>query len=158
MVKRLSAHEGTGLLEIYQNCNIFNDGAWEPLKDPAVRDEHLMRLEHGKPVRFGANLEKGLGRRPDGVLTAVDVAEFGEDRLWVHDAGAAEPSTAFAIARLADFNTLEHTAIGIFRDIHRPVYDQLLAAQLEQAQAHGRGDLGRLIAGNDTWTIAGPEA
>ncbi len=157
-LRAAAAHEGSALVEIYQNCNIFNDGAWEPLKDPAVRDEHLMRLEHGKPVRFGANLEKGLGRRPDGVLTAVDVAEFGEDRLWVHDAGAAEPSTAFAIARLADFNTLEHTAIGIFRDIHRPVYDQLLAAQLEQAQAHGRGDLGRLIAGNDTWTIAGPEA
>ncbi|MGB8021013.1 MAG: 2-oxoacid:ferredoxin oxidoreductase subunit beta [Candidatus Nanopelagicales bacterium] len=157
VLRAAAAHEGTALVEIYQNCNIFNDGAWEPLKDPAVRDSNIMRLEHGKPVRFGPNGELGLGRRPDGVLTVVDVAECGEDRLWIHDAQAAEPSTAFAIARLADFNTLEHTAIGVFRDVQRPVYDRLLDAQLRSATANGRGDLGQLLSGRDTWTI-GPRA
>jgi 2-oxoglutarate ferredoxin oxidoreductase subunit beta len=153
VLRAAAAHEGSALVEIYQNCNIFNDGAWEPLKDPKVRDDNLMRLEHGRPVRFGPDGAMGLGRGADGVLTVVDVARFGEDRLWIHDAQAAEPSTAFAIARLADFNTLEHTAIGIFRDVQRPVYDHLLAAQQEHATAQGRGDLGRLMAGRDTWTI-----
>ena len=71
----------------------------------------------------------------------------------MHDAHAAEPSTAFALSRLADFNTLENTAIGIFRDVQRPVYDRLLAEQIERATAGGGGDLAALLAGNDTWTI-----
>jgi 2-oxoglutarate/2-oxoacid ferredoxin oxidoreductase subunit beta len=143
-------------VEIYQNCNIFNDGAWEPLKDSAVRDDNLIRLEHGKPIRFGANGQKGVARRSDGVLHVVeDVADCGGDCLWVHDAHASEPSTAFALSRLADFNTLENTAIGVFRDVRRPVYDHLLADQLERATAKGRGNLANLIAGRDTWTIPG---
>ncbi len=156
VLRAAAAHEGSALVEIYQNCNIFNDGAWEPLKDPSVRDDNLIRLEHGKPVRFGANLERGLGRRPDGMLAVVDVAEFGEDRLWVHDAQAAEPSTAFALSRLADFDNLENTAIGVFRDVSRPVYDRQLAAQIEQAQEASPADLSTLLAGKDTWTVEAP--
>ena len=153
ILRAAAAHEGSALVEIYQNCNIFNDGAWEPLKDPARRDDYLMRLEHGKPVRFGKNREKGLGRLPNGMLDSVEVSEVGEDRLWVHDAHASEPSTAFAIARLADYNTLEHTAIGVFRDVSRPVYDKLLANQMKAAQAQDGPGLQSLLNGEDTWEI-----
>ncbi len=153
VLRAAAAHQGSALVEIYQNCNIFNDGAWEPLKDPAVRDDNLMRLEHGKPVRFGPEGRKGLGRRDDGVLTVVDVADYGEENLWVHDSQAPEPSTAFALSRLADFTSLENTAIGVFRDVSRPVYDTLLAEQMQRATTGGRGDLAALIAGHDTWTI-----
>ena len=154
VLRAAAAHEGSALVEIYQNCNIFNDGAWEPLKTAGIREDNLIRLEHGKPVRFGTDGQKGVARRSDGVLHVVsDVADCEGDCLWVHDAHAVEPSTAFALSRLADFNTLENTAIGIFRDVPRPVYDRLLAGQAERAQAAGRGDLATLLAGQDTWTI-----
>ena len=158
VLRAAAAHEGSALVEIYQNCNIFNDGAWENLKDPAVRDDNLMRLEHGKPVRFGIDGRKGVARRSDGVLHVVNDVTDCTDCLWVHDAHAAEPSTAFALSRLADFNTLENTAIGIFRDVQRPVYDQLLADQIDRATARGRGDLASLLRGRDTWTIGPHEA
>jgi len=154
VLRAAAAHEGSALVEIYQNCNIFNDGAWDPLKDPDMREDNMIRLEHGQPVRFGRDGQKGVARSEDGVLHVVeDVNECGGDCLWVHDAHAAEPSTAFALSRLADFNTLEHTAIGIFRDVKRPVYDRLLAEQIERATAAGRGDLATLLAGRDNWTI-----
>ncbi len=159
VLRAAAAHEGSALVEIYQNCNIFNDGAWEPLKDAGIREDNLIRLEHGKPIRFGRDGQKGVARRDDGMLVVVDdVAECGGDCLWVHDAHAVEPSTAFALSRLADFTTLEHTAIGVFRDVHRPVYDQLLAGQLEAARASGTGDLATLLRGRDTWTIGAPAA
>jgi 2-oxoglutarate ferredoxin oxidoreductase subunit beta len=154
ILRAAAAHEGSALVEIYQNCNIFNDGAWEPLKGSGVRDDNLIRLEHGKPVRFGVNGQRGVARRDDGMLVVVDdVADCGGDCLWVHDAHAVEPSTAFALSRLADFTTLENTAIGVFRDVKRPVYDHLLTEQLEKATAGGRGDLAALLRGRDAWEI-----
>ncbi|HEX6889006.1 MAG TPA: 2-oxoacid:ferredoxin oxidoreductase subunit beta [Candidatus Nanopelagicales bacterium] len=154
VLRAAAAHEGSALVEIYQNCNIFNDGAWEPLKDAGIREDNLIRLEHGQPVRFGVNGQKGVARRADGVLHVVDdVESCGGDCLWVHDAHAAEPSTAFALSRLADFNTLENTAIGVFRDVPRPVYDRMLTQQLDRAQATGGADLAGLLRGRDTWTI-----
>jgi 2-oxoglutarate/2-oxoacid ferredoxin oxidoreductase subunit beta len=154
VLRAAAAHEGSALVEIYQNCNIFNDGAWEPLKDAGIREDNLIRLEHGKPIRFGRDGQKGVARRDDGMLMVVqDVAECGGECLWVHDAHASEPSTAFALSRLADFTTLESTAIGVFRDVSRPVYDQLLAEQLARATAAGPGDLAGLLRGRDTWTI-----
>ena len=92
-------------------------------------------------------------RRSDGVLHVVDDVASSRDEIWVHDAHAAEPSTAFALSRLADSTTLENTAIGVFRDVERPVYDELLAEQLTRAQAHGQGDLQQLLLGKDTWKI-----
>ncbi|MGV1005380.1 MAG: 2-oxoacid:ferredoxin oxidoreductase subunit beta [Candidatus Nanopelagicales bacterium] len=153
VLRAAAAHEGSALVEIYQNCNIFNDGAWEPLKDANRRDDYLMRLEHGQPVRFGKNSQWGLGRLPNGMLDVINIPQEGTERLWLHDAHAAEPSTAFAIARLADYNTLEHTAIGVFRDVHRPVYDHLLAAQLKAAAEERPMDLQTLLDGKDTWEI-----
>jgi 2-oxoglutarate/2-oxoacid ferredoxin oxidoreductase subunit beta len=150
-----AAHEGTALIEIYQNCNIFNDGAFEPLKDADTRDAVTIRLEHGQPIRFGADSERGVVRRADATLAVVDVAEVGEDALLIHDAYADDPSTAFALSRLSHPESLADTPIGIFRSVARPSYDRLMADQLTQAvAAKGAGDLGELIAGSDTWTVA----
>jgi 2-oxoglutarate ferredoxin oxidoreductase subunit beta len=147
-------HKGSALVEIYQNCNIFNDNAWEPLKEPETRDEVTIRLEHGSPIRFGRERENGVARLADGTIGIVKVADVGEDALLVHDAHAPDPGVAFALSRLSHPTTLANTPIGVFRDIDRPVYDAQLNDQLTAAEEkQGKGDLAKLIAGNDTWTI-----
>jgi 2-oxoglutarate ferredoxin oxidoreductase subunit beta len=153
VLRAAAHHEGTALVEIYQNCNIFNDGAWEPLKDNDTRDDLMMRMEHGKPIRFGKDLEKGVARGADGELAIVNVAEVGESALLVHDAHAENPATAFALSRLSDPVTLVDTPIGIFRDVAKPSYDELARDQLARAAANGAGDLATLISGSDTWQV-----
>jgi 2-oxoglutarate ferredoxin oxidoreductase subunit beta len=146
-----AAHRGTSLVEIYQNCNIFNDEAFEVLKSPETRDDYLVRLEHGQPITFGKESDRGVRRSSNGSL------EFcaGDDPdVLVHDAHTDDPSLAFALSRLAQPD-LRATPIGIFRDVARPVYDDRMADQLDQAVAkQGRGDLAALLASGDTWTIS----
>lgn len=154
VLRAAANHEGTALVEIYQNCNIFNDGAWEPLKESDTRDDLMMRLEHGKPIRFGADGGKGVVRKASGHLAVVDVAEVGEDAILVHDAHAEDPGLAFGLSRLSDFFTLANTPIGVFRDVAKPSYDRLVREQREQITAKkGQGDLQALLNGNDTWMI-----
>ncbi|GAA2421793.1 2-oxoacid:ferredoxin oxidoreductase subunit beta [Streptomyces macrosporus] len=162
VLRAAAAHPGTALVEIYQNCNIFNDGAFDALKDKEQALEAVIRLEHGQPIRFGAPAEDGLGSKgvvrdpATGDLRVVDVTAEGTDGILVHDAHAASPTTAFALSRLADPDTLHHTPIGVFRDVNRPVYDTLMSEQLEKAvEQRGKGDLGALLAGTDTWTVVG---
>ncbi|MEU2237664.1 2-oxoacid:ferredoxin oxidoreductase subunit beta, partial [Streptomyces vietnamensis] len=154
VLRQASEHNGTALVEIYQNCNIFNDGAFEVLKDKDQAKEAVIRLEHGRPIRFGADNDKGVVRDPaTGDLQVVTVTPDNEGSVLVHDAHAATPTTAFALSRLADPDTLHQTPIGVFRSVDRPVYDTLMADQLETAvERYGKGDLGRLLTGNDTWT------
>jgi 2-oxoglutarate/2-oxoacid ferredoxin oxidoreductase subunit beta len=155
VLRAAANHEGTALVEIYQNCNIFNDGAWEPLKDSDTRDDVMMRLVHGEPIRFGKDMEKGVIRTPEGHITVADVAEVGEDAIIRHDAHAKDPGLAFALSRLSNPRTLQNTPIGVFRDIDRPSYDRLVREQLAEVQAkHGVGDLQSLLTGGDTWTVA----
>ncbi len=154
VLRAAAAHEGTALVEIYQNCNIFNDGAFEPLKDNDTRDDVMMRLVDGEPIRFGKDLEKGVIRTPEGHIKVVDVAEVGEDAVIRHDAHAKDPGLAFALSRLSNPRTLENTPIGVFRDIHRPSYDRLVREQVSEVIAtKGRGDLQSLLKGSDTWTV-----
>ncbi|UUY49266.1 2-oxoacid:ferredoxin oxidoreductase subunit beta [Streptomyces yangpuensis] len=157
VLRRAADHPGTALVEIYQNCNIFNDGAFEVLKDKDQAREAVIRLEHGRPIRFGADDEKGVVRNEvTGDLEVVDVTPANEGRVLVHDARAASPTTAFALSRLADPDTLHRTPIGVFRSVERPVYDTLMADQLDAAiDRSGKGDLGALLNGNDTWTVVG---
>ena len=138
-------HRGTALVEIYQNCNIFNDEAFETLKDPATRDSYLIRLEHGQPLVFGDR--KVIRDAVTGTLTAV--AADAPEPAVVHDAQAG-PEHAYALSRLSD----PATAIGVLRDVDRPVYDELMAEQLAAA-GYGRRDpdLSALLSGNDTWTV-----
>lgn len=154
VLRAAAAHEGSALIEIYQNCNIFNDGAWDPLKEPDTRDEVTIRLVDGEPIRFGKDGSKGVVRDEDGHVKVVDVAEVGEGKLLVHDSHAKDPGLAFALSRLANPRTLENTPIGIFRDIQRPSYDSLLNEQIAQVKAEqGAGDLQTLLMGSDTWQV-----
>ncbi|MGV9990073.1 2-oxoacid:ferredoxin oxidoreductase subunit beta [Streptomyces sp. NPDC003374] len=157
VLRQAAAHPGTALIEIYQNCNIFNDGAFDALKDRQQAQEALIRLEHGQPIRFGADGSRGVVRdRATGDLRVVDVTAGNEADIVVHDAHAASPTTAFALSRLADPDTLHHTPIGVFRSVDRPVYDTEMADQLETAvEQRGKGDLAALLAGGDTWTVVG---
>lgn len=157
VLRAAADHPGTALVEIYQNCNIFNDGAFEVLKDKEQAEEAVIRLEHGQPIRFGADRSKGVVRNHStGDLEVVTVTPENESHILVHDAHATSPTTAFALSRLADPDTLHHTPIGVFRDADRPVYDTLMSDQLESAvEQKGKGDLGALLAGSDTWTVAG---
>ena len=156
VLRQAAAHEGSALVEIYQNCNIFNDGAWEPLKDAGVREDNLIRLEHGKPIRFGANGQKGVARR-DGRRPArrrrrrrlrrrLPVGPRRARRRALHGVRAV------AAGRLRHAGEHRHRRLPRRA---RPVYDHLLAEQLERATAKGRGDLATLLAGRDTWTIPG---
>jgi len=156
VLRAAAEHQGTALVEIYQNCNIFNDGAFDALKEPATRDEALIQLEHGRPIRFGLDHSQGVFRDPaTGGLSTAEVTAANADAVLVHDAHAADPSTAFALTRLADPDTLHHSPVGVLRSVRRPVYDTLMADQLDAAVAQwGQGDLGALLTGNDTWTVS----
>jgi 2-oxoglutarate ferredoxin oxidoreductase subunit beta len=153
VLRAAAEHRGTALVEIYQNCNIFNDGAFDPLKDAAVRDDITIRLEHGEPIVFGADRQKALRRTPSGSFEVVNVADVPASDIAVHDARNPDPSMAFALSRL-DQPAFEHTPIGIFRNVDRPSYDELMRAQVEEAvEKQGAGDLAALLAGGDTWRI-----
>ncbi|WP_339132320.1 2-oxoacid:ferredoxin oxidoreductase subunit beta [Streptomyces sp. f51] len=157
VLRQAAAHPGTALVEIYQNCNIFNDGAFDVLKDRQSAEEAVIRLEHGRPIRFGADGSRGVVRDPrTGDLQVVTVTPDNEADILVHDAHTASPTTAFALSRLADPDTLHHTPIGVFRSVDRPVYDTQMADQLDAAiEQNGKGDLAALLAGGDTWTVIG---
>ncbi|MEU2357094.1 2-oxoacid:ferredoxin oxidoreductase subunit beta [Streptomyces misionensis] len=150
VLRAAAEHPGTALVEIYQNCNIFNDGAFDALKDRQRAEEALIRLEHGRPIRFGADGTRGVVRDPrTGGLDVVTVTPENEADLVVHDSGAHDPTTAFALSRLTD-----PTPVGVFRDTERTVYDAALNAQLDAAvDRHGKGDLTSLLTGTDTWTV-----
>lgn len=157
VLRQAADHPGTALIEIYQNCNIFNDGAFEAIKDKQQAEEAVIRLEHGQPIRFGTDGAKGVVRdAATGDLKIVAVTADNEADILVHDAHAASPTTAFALTRLADPDTLHHTPIGVLRSVERPVYDTLMTDQLDAAvEQNGKGDLAALLAGNDTWTVVG---
>jgi 2-oxoglutarate ferredoxin oxidoreductase subunit beta len=153
VLRAAAEHQGTALVEIYQNCNIFNDGAFDVLKDPQTAEQALIHLEHGQPITFAGS---GVFRDPaTGELVVRELTPANQAEVLVHDAHAASPVTAFALSRLADNDSLHHTPVGVFRSVERPVYDTLMADQLDAAVAQkGAGDLAALLAGPDTWTVA----
>nr|WP_250562441.1 2-oxoacid:ferredoxin oxidoreductase subunit beta [Sphaerisporangium fuscum] len=150
VLREAAAHRGTSLVEIYQNCNIFNDGAFDQLKDPEIRDDITLRMEHGQPI---VSASKAVRRSPGGGIEVVERAGLPEEEILVHDAHAADPSLAFALSRL-DEPAFEHVPIGIFRSVDRPSYDQRMAEQLDEAVAQrGPGQLADLLRGGDTWRV-----
>ena len=153
VLRRAYAHEGSAFIEIYQNCNIFNDGAFDLVTGRDSKADYQIRLQHGQPIRFGADGAKGVVMTRAGHCEVVDVAEVGEDALLVHDEYADSPTLGFALSRLAQGPSMA-TPIGIFRDVQRPAYDALMAGQVDAAKAKGRGDLKRLLHGADAWTVA----
>jgi 2-oxoglutarate ferredoxin oxidoreductase subunit beta len=148
VLRAAATHEGASLVEIYQNCPVFNDGAFSALTDKDVKDTNQIRLEAGRPIRFGLDGERGVIRGADGCLEIVDVATVGEDALLVHDPARQDPGLAFSLAKLAETPT-GPTPIGIFRDVDRPAYHQRSAAEpATEAQLAG------LLMAGDTWTVA----
>jgi 2-oxoglutarate ferredoxin oxidoreductase subunit beta len=154
VLRAAADHRGAAFVEIYQNCPIFNDDAFAPLKQADSARQRLIRLEHGQPVRFGPDGATGLRFGRHGQLEAVQADRADPDTLLVHDAHQADPCYAFALSRLdtADFR---HTPIGVFRSVEQPSYDQLMAEQIAAARARsGPGDLAALLAGQDTWEVS----
>jgi 2-oxoglutarate/2-oxoacid ferredoxin oxidoreductase subunit beta len=152
VLRAAAAHEGSALIEIYQNCNVFNDEAFEAVRGKG-KAQNQIRLEHGKPIRFGADGERGVARGDDGDLHLVDVADVGEDALLVHDAHGPNPSRAFELAQLADRPT-GPTPLGVFRDVERSVYGADQGRELAAArEGVGTADLDRLLSSGDTWTV-----
>jgi 2-oxoglutarate ferredoxin oxidoreductase subunit beta len=154
VLRKAVAHRGTKFIEIYQNCNIFNDGAFDAVRDVRSGRGNRIYLENGKPIRFGANDDKGVVATGDGTLRIVDVEEVGEERLLVHDENALDASRAFALSRLAHTPT-GPTPIGVFRSVERPVYEDLVTQQIETARERsGQGDLDKLLHAGETWTVS----
>jgi 2-oxoglutarate ferredoxin oxidoreductase subunit beta len=135
ILKRANEHKGTAFVEIYQNCNIFNDGAFARLTDKETKAGSVVEIEHGKPLRFGKQKEKGIMLDNSGNPTVVNVAEAGEDGLFVHD--ETSEFGALLISRLGppDFPT----PIGVLRCVEKPSYDAMLSEQVERAVAASKG-------------------
>ena len=164
-----AAHRGTSLVEIYQNCPIFNDGAFDAIKDRDTKEDAIIPLVHGEPITFSGGA-KGLVRSGGSVEVARIDQGDGEggvslEDVLVHDAHHPDPSTAFAISRLTDSGYLNQSPIGIFRQVERPTYDDQARAQVATARAAvtsgettetgaaDRDRLAALVGGGDTWTV-----
>ncbi len=145
-------HRGSALVEIYQNCPIFNDGAFDVLKEPGEKEQRLIPLEDGKPIRFGPEGEFGVVRTDFGGFEVAKVSEVGEDRVVVHDSSIEDPSYAFALSRLST-QDLAHTVTGVYRNVKRPTYDDLARQQVATAAEAKPPNLQALLNGNDTWTV-----
>ena len=141
--KRAHEHRGAAFVEVYQNCNVFNDGAFDKILNKEKRSDMLIPLEHGEPIRFGGEEDLGVVAEPDGSLRIVRVGDVGADRLVVHDEARDDPGLAFALSRLAH-GPYEPTPIGVFRAVDRSDYGtevnrQLLAAAERRGPGRPRG-------------------
>ncbi|MBE3000408.1 2-oxoacid:ferredoxin oxidoreductase subunit beta [Nocardiopsis sp. HNM0947] len=151
VLREAADHPGASFVEIYQNCPIFNDDAFEPLKDPAARDTRLLRMEHGEPLMLGE--DRGVFAGGFGGLEVDEVTDDNRDRVITHDAHRDDPGYAFALSRL-DLPAFEHVPVGVFRKVRRPVYDELVNEQITDARAErGDGELASLLSSGDTWTV-----
>ena len=153
VLKRAAEHKGTAFVEIYQNCNIFNDGAFEYATSKDSKLDTTVELEHGKPLIFGKNKNKGI--RLNG--TEPEVVELGkgisEDDLLFHDEKAPEPTLAYLLSRMRHPEFPE--PIGVFRAVDAPKYDVELNKQVEAArEKKGPGDLDALFNSGETWTVS----
>jgi 2-oxoglutarate ferredoxin oxidoreductase subunit beta len=148
MLKRANDHKGTAFLEIYQNCNIFNDGAFAQLTDKDSKADAVVELEHGKPLRFGKNKQKGIVLDAHHRPQVVDVAQVGEDKLFVHD--ETSDLSALIASRLGGPGL--PTPIGVFRAVSRPTYEQMMVEQVDRAVAKGRGSVQDLLE-EGAWTV-----
>jgi 2-oxoglutarate ferredoxin oxidoreductase subunit beta len=150
VLRAAAEHPGSAFVEIFQNCNIFNDGAFEALKDRDTRDDATLRLNQGERLVFGADADKGIRAAARGGL---EVCAADDPDVLVHDAHLPDPSQQFALSRLTG-DSHGVTPIGVFRDVDVPSYDEQLNAQITDARAaQGAGDLMAMIAGRETWNI-----
>ncbi len=151
ILKAAYEHEGSAFIEIYQNCNVFNDKAFIQLTGKAERVHNRIDLEHGKPVVFDGGAKAVVMR--GGEATIVDSSSVDPQAIVVHDETRQDPSTAFALSRLSH-GPYGPTPLGVFRNVERAVYDHEVQVQIEAAKAKlGEGDLDKLIRSHGTWTV-----
>jgi 2-oxoglutarate/2-oxoacid ferredoxin oxidoreductase subunit beta len=146
------AHRGTSFVEIYQNCVVFNDDAFIQVTGRETKAHNQIRLRQGQPIVFGPEGEHAVVSDADGSMSIVPTAEAG-DRIIVHDAARQDPTTAFALARLAPTPD-RPTPIGVFRAVEAPVYDDLVREQVTRAQAAKPADLRALLDAGNVWDVA----
>jgi len=148
ILRRAYEHPGGAFIEILQNCNIFNDGAWERLTDKATKADTVLLLEHGKPLIFGKNRDKGLRLGTGGSLDVVTLGNgISESDLLVHD--ERNRPLAYMLAHLEN-----PTPIGVFHAMTRPAYEDAMARQVDAArQKQGDGDINDLFKRGETWVV-----
>jgi 2-oxoglutarate ferredoxin oxidoreductase subunit beta len=152
VLQRAAAHKGAAFVEVYQNCKIFNDGVFDYATDKGVKADNTLYLEHGKPLIFGKDRNKGIrlhGLDPEVVQLGSGITA---DDLLIHDERAEEPSLAYLLSRMVYPRFPE--CIGIYRAVERPTYDDLVNKQIEDVvKAKGKGKLEELFASDDTWVV-----
>ncbi len=153
MLERAAKHRGASFVEIYQNCNIYNDGAFEEFTAKDVRADRMLFLKHGEPMIFGKNADKGIrinGLKPEVVELGKD--GITEKDILVHDETIHDPTIAFLLSRMdwPDFPV----PVGVLRAVQRPTYDDLMTQQIEKAiETQGAGDLEALYRQGDVWEV-----
>jgi 2-oxoglutarate ferredoxin oxidoreductase subunit beta len=151
VLRAAANHRGAAFIEIFQNCPIFNDDAFAPVKEAG--HPGMIRLSDGEPIRFGPEGSMGLRFGAYGSLEPAAVSSVPASELVTHSVAVEDPSYAFALSRL-DSAGFEHTPIGVFRSVPRPSYDDLMASQITEARSRsGEGDLAKLLRGSDTWQV-----
>ncbi|MBI82220.1 MAG: 2-oxoacid:ferredoxin oxidoreductase subunit beta [Planctomycetaceae bacterium] len=152
VLKRAAEHKGASFVEVYQNCSVFNDGAFEYATDRTLKSDTIIELEHGKPLKFGAQNQKGIrlnGMEPE--IVELDKGVTDDDLLF-HDEKSPEPSLAYLLSRMRHPDFPE--PVGVFRAVDRPRYDEELNNQVEAARAQkGPGNLAELFEAADTWSV-----
>ena len=152
-LKRAAAHQGTAFIEILQNCNIFNDGAWEDLTEKEVRDDHIIAIEHGKPLVFGKNRDKGIRFAGLDLEIVTLGGDITEKDLIVHDERHPRPAYGFLLSRM-DGRPGFPTPIGVLRAVDAPRYEDLTTDQVRRVtERKGKGDLAALLTAGDTWEV-----
>jgi len=151
-LERAGHHRGSAFVEVLQNCNIFNDGAYREFTDREVREDRMLVLEHGKPMIFGKDRDRGIrldGLHPEVVQLGGGVTEA---HLLVHDEEAEDPYLAYMLSRM--WWPEYPVPVGVFRNVERPTHDELLTSQIEAVIAQrGPGDLANLLRSGDTWSV-----
>jgi 2-oxoglutarate ferredoxin oxidoreductase subunit beta len=153
-LNRAGFHRGSSFIEVLQNCNIFNDGAWREFTERDVRDDRMLVLEHGKPMLFGKEHDKGI--RLDGLHPeVVTLGENGvtEADILVHDAHAEDPYLALILSRM--FWPEYPVPVGVLRSVERPTHSDLIDEQIATAKAKsGEGDIAKALVSGETWTVS----
>ncbi|MCH2572951.1 MAG: 2-oxoacid:ferredoxin oxidoreductase subunit beta [Planctomycetes bacterium] len=149
---RAAKHRGTSFVEVYQDCNVFNHKAFDYATDKTTKDDTTLSLEHGKPMIFGKDRDRGIrlqGLTPEIVSLGKGISE---DDLLFHDEHVEDPSLAFLLSRMTHPEYPE--PIGVFREIEKPVYEDAVDAQLAlSVENKGAGDLDSLLNSGDTWVV-----
>ena len=154
VLRQASEHKGTAFIEVYQNCVVFNDDAFVALTGKETRVRNQIRLEQDRPILFGDNDEKCIYITDDGTLGIGETASVPQERIFVHKPRHEKPGRVFALAHLSH-GPKTPTCIGVFRDVERPVYGEMMDLQVQAAtEKLGVGDLTKLLHSGDTWDVA----